>query len=170
MLWLLYSQERTHWIRFSMSGRCCIFRQSVPKNLTRFLSVRSGDKQWKAIYPDVASISKARVVLLAYKQLACCAVRKPTNWSKAAVTNNHCLSFMGISLCHTHLPTTQLECWSYNELNSKLSLSWYSNKGICSFIIFRCYWSQISWSEISSSVSWLWGFCVFPDPFIPNKR
>jgi hypothetical protein len=36
----------------------------------------SGDKQWKPIHRDVASISKTCVLLPAYKQQACCAVRR----------------------------------------------------------------------------------------------
>jgi len=45
-------------------------------------------------------------------------VRRYTDWSKARVTNNRFLSFLDISLCHTHLPAMQLEGWNYNELNS----------------------------------------------------
>jgi hypothetical protein len=36
-----------------------------------FLSIHSGDKQWKAIHRDVASISKAIVLVPACKQQAC---------------------------------------------------------------------------------------------------
>jgi hypothetical protein len=38
-----------------------------------------------------------------------------SNWRKAGFTN-HCLSFLGIALCHTHLPAPQLESWNYSEL------------------------------------------------------
>jgi hypothetical protein len=57
----------------STSGMC-----SAAQNLTGFLSFRSGNKQWKAIQRDVASISKARVLLLPYKQPPC-VVRRYTN-------------------------------------------------------------------------------------------
>lgn len=43
-------------------------KRRVPwQNLTAFLSIRSGNKQWNAIHRDVASISKMRVLLPAYK-------------------------------------------------------------------------------------------------------
>jgi hypothetical protein len=35
-----------------------------------------------------------------------------TNREKATVTNRLCLPFLGIGLCHTHLPAPQLEGWS----------------------------------------------------------
>ena len=47
------------------------------QNPTASQSIHSGDKQWIAIHSDVVeSVPKTRVLLAAYKQQACCAVRK----------------------------------------------------------------------------------------------
>lgn len=58
----------------STSGVC-----STVQNLAGFLSIHTGNKQWKAIQHDVASISKATVLLPPYKQAACCVVRRYIN-------------------------------------------------------------------------------------------
>jgi hypothetical protein len=63
-----------------------------------------------------------------------------------------CLSFLGTVLCHTHLAAPQMEGWSYNELNPNCLYVDTKAKENVFLIIIRCYLSQISSSEISSSI------------------
>jgi hypothetical protein len=49
--------------------------ECVGESWPGFFSLHFGDKQWKGIPWPVASLSKTRVLMPAYKQQACCAVR-----------------------------------------------------------------------------------------------
>jgi hypothetical protein len=69
---LYFSSVSTFWQVFYCHLNCWVCWH----NLTAFLSILSGDKQWKAIHRDMAAISKTRCFLPAYKQQACCAVRR----------------------------------------------------------------------------------------------
>jgi hypothetical protein len=85
---------------------------SIAQNLMRvFPSIHSGDNQWQAIHRHVASISNTRVLLPAYKQPACWAVRRCINWSKIN-TDSISVYLFRILVCHT-----RLETWRYDELN-----------------------------------------------------
>ena len=68
----LYESGRCGWLCSLFFIDQCVLACVPLRNIwPGFLSIHSGDKQWKAIHCYVASISKARVLLLAYKQQAC---------------------------------------------------------------------------------------------------
>ena len=48
-----------------------------------------------------------------------CSLYNYTQGKEDTVTNNQCLSFLGIALRHTHTAAPQLVGWSYNALNPK---------------------------------------------------
>ena len=140
----LYSLERTHWIRVCMSsddvaflffvGRCvltCVLLRKIWPGLRVSIPAINCGKQF---HRNVASSSKARVLLPACKQAACFSVRRYTNWSTARYTNKQCWFCSGYwTVSYT---TGRLELqWT----KSKLSLRRYRNKGKSFFIISRCY-------------------------------
>jgi hypothetical protein len=81
---------------------------------------------------DPSCISVVRQLKINFSQVACSV---STHRRKARVTNSKCLTFLGIGLCHTHLPAPQLEGWSYNELNPNCLYAETNRKGIFFIIL-----------------------------------